>query len=178
VSFEPVKQSYDVLCETARTRGDWQCRDVGLGSREAQAKIYRTRNSVFDSLLPPNQYCRHEFEADSEVIGRETISLRPLDALFEECVGSLGAPKVFLKLDTQGHDMEVLAGATSSIPRIAAIQTEVSLKPIYDGMPDYLTSLRRLNVLGFEITGLFPVNRDSGLRVIEFDCVALRSEMR
>jgi hypothetical protein len=34
--------------------------------------------------------------------------------------------------------------------------------------------LPRLQGLGFEVSGMFPVNRDGGLRVIEFDCVAVR----
>ncbi len=36
--------------------------------------------------------------------------------------------------------------------RIRALQTEASIKPIYNGMPDYVTSIQTLQSLGFEVS--------------------------
>ena len=36
-----------------------------------------------------------------------------------------------------------------------------------------MDTLRYLDEHGFDITGLYPVSRDSALRLIEFDCVII-----
>jgi hypothetical protein len=41
-----------------------------------------------------------------------------------------------------------------------ALQTEVAVHPIYEGVPTYLEAISHLNTLGFDLTGLFPVARD------------------
>jgi hypothetical protein len=42
-------------------------------------------------------------------------------------------------------------------------------------VPGLAVTLERLDQLGFEVTGMFPVTRDRDLlRVIEFDCVLRR----
>jgi hypothetical protein len=80
-----------------------------------------------------------------------------------------------LKLDTQGWDLEVLRGADACISRIGAVQSEVSLKAIYKGMPSFIEAITEWNRLGFEITGMFPVSRDTNnLAIVEFDCVMAR----
>ena len=44
---------------------------------------------------------------------------------------------------------------------------------IYKGMPQYMDIIRYLEERGFDITGLYPVSRDSALRLVEFDCVMI-----
>jgi hypothetical protein len=69
----------------------------------------------------------------------------------------------------------VLEGAAECLPRIIALQSEISVIPIYDGMPDYITCLQTFREMGFELTGLYPVTRDRDtLVVVEFDCVMQR----
>lgn len=95
------------------------------------------------------------------------------------CVLDVGAhvpdPKVLLKVDTQGYDLEVVEGAAEVLWRVAALQLELPVKHVYDGVPGLAVTLERLDQLGFEVTGMFPVTRDRDqLRVIEFDCVLRR----
>ena len=59
--------------------------------------------------------------------------------------------------------------------RVVAIQSEISLRPIYDGMPTYLESLRTYEDAGFSVTGLYLVTRDFRSRVIEYDVVMIRN---
>jgi hypothetical protein len=40
-------------------------------------------------------------------------------------------------------------------------------------MPQYMDIIRYLDQRGFDITGLYPVSRDSALRLVEFDCVMI-----
>ena len=85
----------------------------------------------------------------------------------------LGFDRPYLKLDTQGFDIEVLQGGRDSLGAVRALQTEASVIGIYKGMPGYVDTIRYLDERGFDITGLYPVSRDSSLRLVEFDCVMI-----
>ena len=85
------------------------------------------------------------------------------------------SPRALLKLDTQGYDLEVLAGACDILDDIHAIQAELSLKSIYTSAPRYLDALAEFERHGFEVTGMYPVSRDKpSLAVVEYDCITTR----
>jgi len=80
--------------------------------------------------------------------------------------------RVFLKLDTQGYDLEVLKGAAHSLQYIHGLQSEISCKAIYQGMPAHIESLQIIDQLGYEITDIYPLAHDKqDMSLLEFDCV-------
>jgi hypothetical protein len=101
--------------------------------------------------------------------------MKRLDTALEELRSALDANRLFLKLDTQGWDLEVMKGATQVLPLVHLIQSELSFKSIYSGQPSYVESLQYFRDLGFEVAGLFPLVRDKNWGVIEADCVLVRS---
>ena len=174
VSFEPVRRNFEVLDRSCAADPDWRCHRLALGARDGEQTINLSCHGVFDSFLSPTEYSLSQYGGDSVVVNSETVVLRRLETVFDSCVIDLPTPRVFLKLDTQGYDLEVLSGIGHALGYIVGLQTELSVKPIYEGMVDYLHAIPRINAMGFEITGLFPVNRDAALRVVELDCVAVR----
>ena len=70
----------------------------------------------------------------------------------------------------------MLKGATQTLRLVGALQTEASMLPLYEGMPDYKQSIETLNGLVFDISGMFPIVRDQFLRIVEFDCVMVNRE--
>jgi hypothetical protein len=99
--------------------------------------------------------------------------VRTLDVVLPVLQERIGFDRPYLKIDTQGFDIEVLRGAGDSLPAVKALQTEASVIGIYKGMPQYMDTIRYLEQRGFDITGLYPVSRDSALRLVEFDCVMI-----
>lgn len=175
VSFEPVEASWERLCRVAGQDGNWTVYRAALGSGDGFAELNLTAGSDFASFLGPNEYARAEFPGSSLVVGHELVAVKRLDGIFAECTRGMANPRVYLKLDTQGYDLEVLRGADGCINRVVALQSEVSVKPIYREQPSLADALGYIDRLGFEVGGLYPVTRDSEGRVVEFDCVALRS---
>ena len=57
---------------------------------------------------------------------------------------------MFLKIDAQGYEAEVLAGAAGLLERLAGIQLEMSLVPLYEGERAFRAMLDELAALGFE----------------------------
>jgi Methyltransferase FkbM domain len=133
------------------------------------------RGTSYSSFFQPTEVAVKPRIVTKNVVERvERVMVRRLDDVVAD--GLLLAPGgVWLKVDTQGWDLEVLRGAAQTLRSISALQIELSVIPIYQGMPDYLTVLRELRQLGFEIGALTPVNRDALGRVIEFDCALIAS---
>jgi FkbM family methyltransferase len=172
ISFEPVAADYAHLKAKAAGDPDWHTHQIALGREEETAEINVTSDSLFNSFLTPNDFMVGQ---GLRISHTEPVQLRPLDAVFEQCLAGLERPQLYLKLDTQGYDPAVLAGAEKALSRVTALQTELSVKPVYEQMPYYLDSIAHLEQLGFEITGLFPIARDNALRVVEFDCVMVQT---
>jgi len=173
ISFEPVSESFAILSARAANDAAWSVRRIALGNETGQSEINVTNSTVFSSFRAPNQRSADVFGSGSEVRTTETVEIRRLGDLFDDLVP--GRPNVFLKIDTQGWDLEVLKGAANALSRIAALQTEVSVQQIYEGMPTMQDALEHLDQLGFAVSGLFPVTLDQQLRVVEFDCIAVRA---
>lgn len=171
VSFEPVAESFARLGEARRGDPEWLAYNVALGSESGRAEINVAHDTGLSSFLEPSG---EPLTAALAVEARETVEVRTLDALLEECVAGLDEPGVFLKMDTQGWDREVLRGAEESLPRILGLQSEVSVLPLYEGMTSYLEAIRDLQKLGFDLTGVYPVAYE-GIRVVELDVVLARS---
>lgn len=171
VSFEPIAANIEVLRERASKDDMWKIYGLALGSIDGMMPINVMKQDMFSSLLEPETGENiQQFKELNSVARVEQVEVRRLDGLFDEIVRSHQAKHVYLKLDTQGYDLEVVKGAGSVLPRLAGMQTEVAVQQLYKGMPSYLESIRVLTDLGFEITGMFPVTRDKRLRVVEFDC--------
>jgi FkbM family methyltransferase len=172
-SFEPVSANFVMLTRQASADPRWQVFNTALGADEGSAEINVTRATHFSSFLRPNQYANEAFGDRQKIDHSETVSVRRLDKVLPTLIERLQPTGVYLKMDTQGWDLEVLKGAAGVINHIAALQSEVSVKPIYCGMPSFTDSLQQFEKLGFALSGLFPVSLDTRHRVVEFDCVCV-----
>ena len=172
-SFEPARASYEQLARRLSTDTQWRGFGYALGRERGTAELNLfTPDNSLNSMLEPSTFGSDRFAALRLTPRKETVEVRRLDDVFAEAVRPLVEPVTFLKLDTQGFDLEVLYGASGVLDRVAALVTELPVQPIYEGMPSLVEALGRLQDLGFEITGMFPVTRDrDGLGAVEFDCV-------
>ncbi|HEX2667416.1 MAG TPA: FkbM family methyltransferase [Gammaproteobacteria bacterium] len=175
VSFEPVKATFAQLKARAAGDPDWRLFNCALGAKAGEQEIHVTRSTVFASFLDPNEFSRRKYPDAMPVQHSEKVRIRTLDEVLPEAVAGLKAPKLFLKLDTQGFDLQVFAGAKATVPKVLGMQTELSIQAIYEDMPDYLEALGTYTKAGFVMSGLYPVSRDRDtLALIELDCVMRR----
>ena len=167
VSFEPV----NALPTDADPR--WRAHRLALGSAPGHAQINVARESNFTSFLEPNQFSVDRF-GGSAVERTETVEVARLDAIFADVTAHVDAPRVLLKTDTQGWDLEVIEGAAGILDHVVALQAELSVRPIYEGSTDWLSTLSRLRELGFRPAQLTSVGRDDSLGLLELDCLLVR----
>jgi FkbM family methyltransferase len=179
VSFEPIVDLASFLRDRAAAEDPgWDVCPYALGAAEEQRDLHVMRGRNYSSFFRPAAVAAKAHITTRNVVERvERVRVRRLDDVVAEGL-LLGPGGIWLKVDTQGWDLEVLRGATRTMHAVSALQIELSVIPIYQGMPDYLTVLGELRRLGFEIGALMPLNRDALGRVIEFDCALVAAPER
>lgn len=172
VSFEPVADVSATLRERASTDERWQVHGYALGEEEGEAEINVVPGTM-SSLLDASQFGK-DWSQRLRQSHTETIRVRRLQDVWDEAVAGVRNPRVYLKMDTQGFDMQTFRGAGDRVSELLGLQSEVSCVPIYDGMPRMAEQITAYEQSGFAITGMFSVSRDKPtLRVIEFDVVMI-----
>jgi hypothetical protein len=125
------------------------------------------------SILPQGALLRR-VSPSSAVVRKETVALRRLDDVASSYLGS--DDRVFLKIDTQGYEAEVLAGAVELLGRLVGIQLEMALVPLYEGERPFRAMLDDLAALGFEPYLFLPGYFERKLaRQLQVDGVFLRA---
>lgn len=170
VSFEPSTAAYSVLCKHARNDANWLVAPrMALGASDGTMTLNLAGNSASSSLLP--MLPSHVNAApEASYIGSETVDLRTLDRIGMEL--TTNDERVFLKLDVQGFEYHVLEGAKQFLSRVAGIQLELSLVPLYEGESLFHPMLHDLEERGYELWSLIPglVDSNSG-RLLQLDAI-------
>lgn len=174
ISFEPNKETYQYLSEIARKDKRWAVYNMALGSEETTLNLNVAQISCLSSLLTPTEYAEKVF--GKEMIDHtQSVEVKRLDSIYSELVKHIPDPRIFLKMDTQGYDLEVIKGAAGCLENVLGLQSEISVRPLYENTPNYLQSLAEYHSLGFNLTGLFTVNLDrQTFNIVEYDCVMIR----
>jgi hypothetical protein len=78
-------------------------------------------------------------------------------SLDEEILPALTpSDRLWLKIDTQGYEAEVLKGAVGLLDRVAGLECELSILPLYDGQPLIDEMIRSLYQKGFRLVEVTP----------------------
>lgn len=154
VSFEAVPSVHARLSALAAQDRDWTVAPCcALGRSKGEARINLAGNSVSSSLLPMNA-AHLKAAPDSQYIASEMVRLERLDDVAGPFVPKDG--RLFLKVDTQGYEEEVLLGADRVLESTTAMQLEMSVVPLYQGAPSVRRVLELCEDLRFQLHGLIP----------------------
>lgn len=145
---------------------------VAVGAEDGEVDIHVAGNSVSSSVL--QMLNAHSAAAPgSGYVGIERVPMRRLDTIGFEFVRPDSV--VFLKIDTQGYEREVLRGASELIRASVGCQLELSLVPLYESQALYAEMLNELQGLGFDLWSIVPafVDPKSG-RLLQVDATFFR----
>src|SRR5688572_18911540 len=103
-------------------------------------------------------------------IETEDIEVKRLDVVLPEVLGPLSVPRIYLKIDTQGYDLEVFKRAEGCLAAIQGPQSEIAIQFCYHDSPHYLESLSAYEQAGFELFDLTVVARRPESALLEMNC--------
>jgi FkbM family methyltransferase len=170
VSFEPERGNHDALVAKAAGDPAWEVERLALSSAEGEAELGVA--DVFSSLLEANDQLVGVFER-AQPKTTQTVPLRRLDDL-EAHASRLDTPTL-MKIDVQGHELEVLRGAQASLARIRMVEVELSVVALYEGQAMMLELMVELDRHGFRLVDLEPIGRDRKTgQFMQFDGIFVR----
>jgi FkbM family methyltransferase len=165
VSFEPHPDLAAQLKKRARADRQWQVHDCAAGSHEAVLPLKIMKRTGWSSLLDKKAVAETEVAETVELDRVVDVPVRPLDAVLVD------AGRLYIKVDAQGTDLDVLKGAPRLVAQCLALQTELEFMSVYEGSSSYIETLRYLNERKFSLTGAFPIWTDEAMRIGEADAV-------
>ena len=171
LSFEPLSDAYRRL--TRRSKGDprWQAFHTAVGSEPGRSTIHISANSYSSSLLAMTK-AHLDAAPGSEFIGTEDVDVTTVASIVEE--HGLDPARMFIKVDTQGYEKSVMAGAGAVIDKVAAVQLELSFVELYEGQELFDEGVATMRDHGLELWTLDPGISDAEGRLLQCDGVFVR----
>ena len=140
------------LLNIAKKDKKWQVHgQAAIGDKDGEITINVSKNSVSSSVLSMKDL--HLSAAPtSEFISSENVPIYKLDSISEKYLNKNS--RLFIKIDTQGFEWEVLNGAKNTISRASGIICELSLVPLYNNQRLWREIIDRLDSEGFILWAL------------------------
>ena len=136
-SFEPNPEMFQKL--ESKPGFSWQRLPYALSNQTGQLKFLITDSDNASGFLPPIGHAK--------VVKEITVPSYRLDELWNK--QGFSAKNVFLKIDAEGHDLEVIKGASGVLDRIPLIMAEVAPLPRFEGEPPLPEVVSFMSQLGF-----------------------------
>ncbi len=155
-SFEPVSSTFAQLQRTASGKQYHHYRSA-LGSVNEQLEMNVTtdpRRSDMNSVRAPHPYLA------GGTFRKETIEVMTLD---EWCKRSEVTSIDYLKIDTEGNDMEVLLGGSATLAKqhVRFIEVEVGMNPSNTFHVPLERIAAHLHPLGYHLFALYEQSREA-----------------
>lgn len=152
VSFEPLSSAREKLLAFASADPDSVVHDqAAIGDLDGQIEIYIAGNSVSSSVLPMLE-SHSRAAVGSAYIDSERVPIMMLDSIASRYLTS--DSKLFIKIDTQGFEWQVLDGGIETLQQAHGVLCELSLVPLYDGQRLWREIIDRLEAEGFILWAL------------------------
>ncbi|MBK8275091.1 MAG: FkbM family methyltransferase [Nitrospira sp.] len=149
VSFEPISHLFQQLSQNAKSDPKWLVEQVALGEKEGSCVINVSGgHGGASSLLTMTEHVVKN-APDQAVIRQEEIRVTTVEKMMEKYYPE--GDRLFLKIDAQGYERNVIEGIGSELYRVIGLKVEMSLVENYCGELLMVDMLSRLNNMGFHL---------------------------
>jgi FkbM family methyltransferase len=152
-----------------------------LGRDSEEALLHVTQNPAASSLLEPDSHYVERYRVTPAGMTGHTISvnIHTLDSLMnKDDVNLSWGDAEFIKLDVQGGELDVLAGAQNTIEKdTVAIFCEVEFFQLYKNQPLFSDIEVYLRKFGFSFFGFFNLASKSTQKIVKKDSPLVRERL-
>jgi len=171
VLIEPQPEYVRVLRERFGSVAGVHIVDRVVAERRRAVSFHFNAAPATSSILPLDErFVEGRF--DTRLRSEATLEAAPLDELVDDGEEPIG----LLKIDVQGAELAVLAGADGTLRRTEAIWIEVSFVPLYVGGPVFAEVFSFLRSRGFRFVSLLEGFRGRDDELLQADCLFMRRE--
>lgn len=174
ISCEPLAGAFQQLSARSARDDSWTPVRTAVGSSSGTTSINVSANSFSSSVLPMAE--EHLRSAPgSAYIGTETVAMTTVRELV--VAHSVEPSRCLLKIDTQGFEDEVLAGAGDLVDEFGAVQLELSFVELYTGQQLFDELYERMRSHGLHAHILEPGFSDPDGRLLQCDGLFVRDSV-
>jgi len=128
IIIEPLPDAFAALQKKFGNHGRVELHNVAIGERESVETLKITRDTTGASLLQPREEMRAVIGSNWTITSEVEVPMTTLDRLL------VGLSEVsLLKIDVQGYEKQVLAGAKQTLSKTKFLLVELNFMPQYDG---------------------------------------------
>jgi FkbM family methyltransferase len=177
VSFEPIPAAAAALRDKSRGDPKWIIEEIALSRSDGQCKFNVMTATQFSSLSAP----RHDevglFEGTNRIAETVTVRTENLETAFGRLQRQYGFRRPFLKLDTQGFDVEIVSSARPVLREFIGLQSELAIKKLYASSVDFRSAITLYEECGFQLSAFVPNNAGHFPQLVETDCIMVRDDL-
>lgn len=177
VSFEPVPEMASILRNHASKDRRWRIEEIAVASSTGQQAFNVMKANAFSSLSSPRHDEVEIFRNQNLPVRQIAVQTDTLARLYARLKGELGFKFPFLKLDTQGFDVEIVKSGRDVMHNFVGLQSELSIRRIYEHSVDFRQAISFYQELGFEMSALVPNNAGCFPLLVEVDCIMVRADL-
>src|SRR5882724_5760390 len=152
ISFEPLANEFKKLERVSKSDDLWDVERAGITSDGGARTFKVMKSSQFSSFSDPISEDTDKFAAATTVLKRISVDTLTLASVFDKYYRRYGFQRPFLKLDTQGLDVEIVTSSRSVLQKFVGFQSELAIKRIYEQSEDFKRAIAIYADLGFELS--------------------------
>ncbi len=173
ISIEPLPEEFIKLEKKSTIYSHWNVAPrCAIGEKSGDIKINVSKNSVSSSILKvlPSHLAGAPESEMTKTVDVKLLSFEDLRALHPS------GNRLYLKIDVQGYEKQVINGINKSWDSIMGLELEISVKPLYEGQ-DWLLGdvLGYMQSSNFNLMSLTPgfTNPQTG-EVLQYNGIFMR----
>jgi FkbM family methyltransferase len=162
-AFEPIKDEFVKLQDEFHNDKSIFLNNFALGETISQKKfniMASTGHSSFYKLNKNTEWLKirsKEFNSSEKEYEKQVVEVK-IDTINNYCEKNNISAIHILKLDTQGYEEKILAGASQIIPKIKLIETELMFDNVYEKRLNFYDIEKHIISSKFRLIAIEPLN--------------------
>ena len=177
ISFEPDPIAVLALTAAAENDNSWEVHNIAVADRCGQVRLNIMRDSQFNSLNSPRYDETYECSEANQVIEQVDVPAKTLVEVLTAAVDSGPCQRPFLKMDTQGFDMSIVAACPECLSNFVGVQSEVAFKRLYQSAMHATDVLRWYSKHDFDVSAIVANNEGHFPLLVESDFIFVRRDL-
>ena len=172
ISFEPDPECVATLKDLSRSDPLWRVEDCVLSDKSGEELEFNIMTTnQYNSIARPSVEERSDLGISIQVAKTIKMRAKTIAELFDGYRAEFKFERPFLKMDTQGNDLNVARGAGDTLERFVGLQSELAVVKLYEGAPGYAEAIDFYQARGFSLSAFVPNNQGHFPRLVETDCI-------
>jgi FkbM family methyltransferase len=173
-AFEPANSTFLKLKSNTKNYSNIKPRQAALSSRRGIATLYINKQNSTNALSEIGSMSKKYLSWQTETISTEKVQLLTLDSWIK--INRVKSVEI-LKMDVQGHELELLKGAVQSLKSsVRLIYTKVRFVRIYKKDCLFSDVDTYLNKFGFKLFQIYNLTIGNDRRLITGDAIFVHED--